>query len=404
MSTFNTSRRNFLKTSGAMAAAGLAPGLLFSGSADAAGRGGRVLLVIHLDGGCDGLNMVVPHQNPLYYQARPNLALPAASLLPVSGTQALHPAMTGLHALFQSGKVAIVNGVGYPAFNHSHFAAEDIYWSADPAGRTGTGWLGRALDQGGGGLLAGVHVGSSLPKSMVAEKTVAPVIPSTSRYRYQSGGSRSEAELQLKGFQAEIQQPPIGHALFDGLLAADKAASDSVDMVQQAAAAYQTTVSYGSDSLSQNLKLAAQLIRADLGTQIITTDQGGYDTHSSQLATHQTLLGNLSAALSSFMQDASAGGFAQRVSILVWSEFGRRVAENASGGTDHGTAAPMLLIGNGVRGGILGAEPNLADLSGGDLKMTADFRSVYASALEAWLGVPHSSILGTSWPLLPLYL
>lgn len=405
MNPCNPSRRNFLKSSLTLAAAGTAPGLFFSGSALAAGTSKRVLLVIQLDGGCDGLNMVVPYQNPLYYQARPNLALAASTVLPVNGSQALHPAMTALGNLYQSGKVAIVNGVGYNNFNRSHFAAEDIYWTANLSGTGSTGWLGRALDQGDSrNLLAGMYVGSTLPKSMVANTTTVPVIPSVNSYRYQTSGSRNDGELQQKAFQASFMQPYTGQSMFDGLLTATRAAYDSVGQVQQAAAAYQTSITYNSDGLSQNMKLAAQLIHADLGTQVISLAQGGYDTHSNQPGAQERLLGSLSTAIGSFMQDAQAGGFADRVSILVWTEFGRRVAENTSSGTDHGTAAPMLLIGNGVKGGICGAEPNLANLDRGDLKMTTDFRSVYGTALSAWLGVDQGAVLGSSWPILPLFL
>lgn len=404
MNPFNPSRRNFLKNSLTLAATGTVPGLFFSGSALAAGTGKRVLLVIHLDGGCDGLNMVVPYQNPLYYQARPNLALSASTVLPLNGSQALHPAMTALGSLYQNGKVAIVNGVGYPNFNRSHFAAEDIYWTANLSGTGNTGWLGRALDLGGNGdLLAGIYVGSTLPKSMVANTTTVPVIPSVGSYRYQTSGSRSDGELQQKAFQASFLQPGSGQAMFNGLLASTRAAYDSVGLVQQAAS-YQTSVTYGSDSFSQSMKLAAQLIHADLGTQVISLAQGGYDTHSNQLAAQEKLLGTLSAGIGNFMQDAQAGGFADRAGILIWSEFGRRVAENSSNGTDHGTAAPMLLIGNGVKGGIYGADPNLSVLDRGDLKMATDFRSVYGTALSAWLGVDQGTVLGSSWPILPLFL
>lgn len=405
MNPFNPSRRNFLKRSLALAAAGAAPGLLFSGSAQAAGTGRRVLLVIHLDGGCDGLNMVVPYQNSLYYQARPNLAIAASAALPLDGRQALHPAMTALSSLYQGGKVSVINGVGYPNFNRSHFAAEDIYWTANTSGTGSTGWLGRTLDRNGGGdLLAGIYVGSALPKSMAAKTVTVPVIPSVGSYNYQTTGSKSDGELQKQAFQAAYSQAPTGQPMFDGLLAATQAAYDSVGLVQQAAASYQTTVTYGSDSLSQNMKLAAQLIRADLGTGIISMAQGGYDTHSNQPAAQEKLLGALSGAIGSFMLDAQAGGFADRVGILVWTEFGRRVAENTSNGTDHGTAAPMLLIGNGIKGGVYGAEPDLGSLDRGDLRMTTDFRSVYGTALSAWLGFDQGAVLGSSWPVLPLFL
>ena len=404
MKTINISRRRFLKGSLAAAGAGLLPNLMFSGSAEAAGSANNVVIVVHLDGGCDGINTVIPFTDPAYAAARPTLAIPAASVLPISGTLGLHPALTGLKTLFDQGKVAIVNGAGYPNFNRSHFAAEDIYWTADPASAPSTGWLGRSLDViNSGTVMTGIYIGSATPLSMVGDTVSVPAIPSASSYTFQSGGNAADDTAVFSAAAQVLAQPPSGVAMVDGVLTADRALSDSIGQVQ-AAATYQTAVSYANDNFSRSMKFAAQLIHANIGVRIISTDFGSFDTHSGQAARLTTLLGNLSAGIGSFQQDALAGGFANRVAVVFWSEFGRRVAENASAGTDHGTALPIIVVGEGVKGGVIGNYPSLTNLTSGDLLMGVDFRSVYASVLSDWLAVNDSQVLGASWTKLPIFL
>jgi uncharacterized protein (DUF1501 family) len=398
------SRRRFLQTLAALSCSGALP-LPLARLANARGLGDRVLLVVHLDGGCDGINTVIPHTDAAYFAARPTLAIPSGEMLPISASLGLHPAMTGLKAWYDRGKVAVVNGVGYPDFVLSHFAAEDIYWTASPEDpQQPGGWLGRALDALPAlATLSGACLENQPPRSMAASTYTAPAIPDPQRYLFQTPGNAYESAAQLAAAQSIFGQGASGAALFDGLLAADLAALDSVDQVQAAVAAYESPLAYGEDDFSQALKLAGQLIRADLGMRVLTTSLGGFDTHSNQAATMNNLLGQFSDGVDKFMQDAAAGGFADRIAILVWSEFGRRVAENASGGTDHGTAAPMFLIGQGVRGGVYGAYPSLTELDDGNLRMSTDFRSVYATALSDWLGLDPTAIMGRDWAKLPLF-
>ncbi len=405
MKEFKLTRRQFLKGAAAAGATGLVPQLFFAGSAEAAGQANAVLVVIHMDGGCDSLNTVIPYQDPAYAKARPTLAIASSSVLPIGGGLGLHPALTGLKTLFDANKVAFVNNVGYPSFNRSHFQAEDIYWTADPKQLTGTGWLGRYLDRHGAGApLAGAYLGSAVPKSMTGDSVLVPAIPSATGYTYQFSTTSADAAAQGQAALRIIGQAPTGRTFYDGVLTADIAARDSIASVQSAAAAYQTSVTYGTDGLSQSLKLAAQLIRADIGVRVLSTSFGDFDTHANQATRLQNSLGQLSAALSSFQQDAGAGGFAQRVVVMVWSEFSRRVAENASGGTDHGTAIPVIVVGEGAKGGIHGGNPDLTNLDSGDLRMTTDFRSVYATLLSGWLGADHVPILGQSWSTIPFLL
>ena len=405
MKPLNISRRRFLKGSLAAGAAGLLPNLMFSGSAEAAASANNVVIVVHLDGGWDGLNTIIPFTDPAYAAARPTLAIPAASVLPISGTLGLHPALTGLKTLYDQGKVAVVNGAGYPNFNRSHFAAEDIYWTADPASTPSSGWLGRGLDViNSGTVMTGIYIGSATPLSMVGDTVSVPAIPSAASYVFQSGGNAADDAAVLSAAVQIIDQPVTGSTMIDGILTQNRALRDSIGQVQ-AAAAYQTTVTYANDSFSRSLRFAAQLIRANIGVRIISTDFGSFDTHSGQAARLTTLLGNLSAGIASFQQDALTGGFANRVAVVVfWSEFGRRVAENASAGTDHGTSAPIIVVGEGVRGGVIGNYPSLTNLTSGDLLMGVDFRSVYASVLSDWLAVNDSQVLGGSWPKLPIFL
>ena len=404
MKPLNVSRRRFLKGSLAASAAGLFPNLIFSGSAEAAGSTNNTVIVVHLDGGWDGLNIIVPFTDPAYAAARPTLAIAAASVLPMTATLGMHPALTGLKTLFDQGKVAVVNGVGYPSFNRSHFAAEDIYWTADPASAPSTGWLGRSLDViNSGTVMTGVYIGSATPLSMVGDTVSVPAVPSATSYTFQSGGNAADDAAVLSAAGQIVDQPASGVAMIDGVLMQDRALRDSIGQVQ-AAATYQTSVPYANDTFSRSMKFAAQLIHANIGVRIISTDFGSFDTHSGQAARLTTLLGNLSAGISSFQQDAQAGGFANRVSVVFWSEFGRRVAENSSGGFDHGTSAPIVVVGEGVRGGVIGNYPSLTNLTSGDLLMSVDFRSVYASVLSDWLAVNDSQVLGGSWTKLPIFL
>lgn len=404
MKPINTSRRRFLKGSLAAGAAGLLPNLIFSGSAEAAGSANNVVIVVHLDGGCDGINTVIPFTDPAYVAARPTLAIAAANVLPITGALGFHPALTGLKTLYDQGKVAVLPGVGYPNFNRSHFAAEDIYWTGDPASAPSNGWLGRGLDvMNTGNVMSGIYIGSAAPLSMLGDTVSVPAIPNAASYTFQSGGNAADTAAVLGAAGQIISQPATGLTMIDGLLTQDRALRDSIGQVT-AAATYQTSVTYGNDTFSRSMKFAAQLIHANIGVRILSTGFGSFDTHSGQAARLNTLFGNLSAGIASFQQDALVGGFANRVVVMFWSEFGRRVAENASGGTDHGTALPIIVVGEGVKGGVVGAYPSLTDLTSGDLKMGIDFRSVYASVLSDWLAVNDSQVLGGSWAKQPIFL
>jgi uncharacterized protein (DUF1501 family) len=407
MKGFKLTRRQFLKGSAAAGLAGLAPTLLYTGSARAAGTQNPVLITVHLHGGNDHLNTFIPFTEANYTALRPTLSgVLDAGALPLDDRLMLHPSMTRFKNQYDAGRIAIVQGVGYPEPNRSHFRAIDIYEGADPVGTPDTGWLGRYLDQvGDNGALGGAYIGSAVPLSLAAQSFAAPAVPGIEEYMYQTSALPADGDAQLEAALAIFNQMNTGAVLFDGLLTQDRAAMDSIDVVQGAADVYQSDIVYEDDDFSQNMKVAAQLVNADIGVRVLATELNGFDTHANQLDTQADLLGSISAGLDSFLQDADALGFADRVVVLLFSEFGRRVAENGTAGTDHGTAAPMIVAGNGVNGGIYGDYPDLATLdSNGDLLVERDFREVYATLLGDWLGADAAPILGGDWETIPALL
>ena len=408
----SASRRAFLQGGAALAASGASPGLRVMRSAHAATGTPRTLIVIHLAGGNDTLNTVVPYTDPDYYAARQLLAVPAAQVLPINAQQGLHPAMTAIKALYDRSKVAIVNGVGYPSFDYSHFQAMQIYWTADPARRTPTGWLGRSLDTAvagvisGGGtpdVLTGAAIGSGLPQSLIGRSFGSPVLPG----RASSFKLPATDDLQSVALSRILQQQPlVTNGSFNTILRNNRAAIGALATVKQAGATISSVV-YPNESFAQSLQFAAQLLRVDSQIQIIAMQQGSYDTHENQYVRQATELGELSAGIGAFMSDLEATGLSGRVMILLWSEFARRVMPNASAGTDHGSAQALMLIGDGVRAGVLGSPASLKPenlVDDGNLPMTTDFRQVYATLLSGWLGLNASSILGADFGTLPILL
>jgi uncharacterized protein (DUF1501 family) len=393
-------RREILKA--ALAAGGLgalpAPGLMrFARAA----TGGRTLISIQLNGGNDTLNTVIPYADPIYHSIRGSLAIPAGNVLKLTTQLGLHPSLGALHALWSQGKLAIIPGVGYPAFNYSHFKATQIYASADPTLATTTGWFGRSLDLLKSyqtlDALAGLTIGNSASTLLNAAKVYSPLVPA-------SAGSFTLPAMsagQAAALAVMLNQPYSGsNLLFDAVLGNGRAALETVAMVQ-AAAALPTSVTYPTSAFGNSLHTTAQLLRQDTEVALVALQQGTYDTHNNQLGQHAAQLQDLSAGIAAFWADLAAHGLQDRVVMFIWSEFGRRITPNASAGTDHGSAHAALVIGNRVRGGLYGAAPSLASgdiVDGGNLRMQTDFRSVYASLLSSWLGLDDRAILGDAWP------
>lgn len=380
------------------------------GQASTLSESSNLLVIIQLNGGNDGLNTVIPYGSGLYYDARPRLAVPQKDVLALTDTVGLHPKLTNLKKLYDAGKVAIVQGVGYPNANRSHFRSTDIWMTANPDTIEKTGWLGRYLDESiarfHGVKLPAANIGGTLPLTLVGEKVVVPSIASLESYQFLTDARYpQERAKRLQLFQA-INGQPFESAYLDYLAQTGLGAQQSADELQTAVKKYHSTVEYPKDPFAQGLRLIAQIIAGGIGTQILYITIGGFDTHAEQntaRVNHPMLLETVDKGLDAFYQDISQMGVADNILMMTFSEFGRRVRENGSLGTDHGTAAPMLILGNRVRGGLHGEHPSLTKLDdNGDLIYTVDFRSVYATILEDWLSADSQAILGKKFEKLGL--
>jgi uncharacterized protein (DUF1501 family) len=363
-------------------------------------RDGRILVVIQLDGGNDGINTVVPYADEGYAKCRRALRLPKDQLVKVNDSVGLHPAMGDAGQLFESNQLAIVQGVGYPNPSRSHFASMAIWHTArfDPEQHNGLGWLGRGLDgqpAPRSGVPAAVFVGAAqLPVALRGRRSIA-----SSMTRPEDFVLAPEAKPGRAGLGAEPKNDLLAfvrRGALDGYATADRMA----EIVRGTDGG-----SYPPTALARQLRLMARLIKANVGTRVYYARQPGYDTHAAQFGAHAALLREFSGALKAFLDDLAAAKLAQRVTVLAFSEFGRTVKENGSAGTDHGTAGPVFLAGPGVKSGVVGATPKLLDPDPrhGDLRVSLDFRRVYATVLEDWLGLPAKATLGGTFEKLSLF-
>jgi uncharacterized protein (DUF1501 family) len=381
-------RRNLLKRSSLLALAPTVPGFLARlARAAEAKADDRVLVVIQLDGGNDGINTVVPYGDEGYAKHRDRLRLPVDRLHKLDEQTALHPSMRSMADLFQQGRLSVVQGVGYPNPNRSHDVSMAIWHTArfDPTEHKGHGWLGRALDRlpPRPGAPAAMLVGEGpLPAAVIGRQSIAGVFSKVDELAMQNPSARVALAADSPGDDIEAF---VRRATLDAYATAEE--------VTSAAERKRGAASYATTPLGQHLSMVARLIEADLPTRVYYAVQRGYDTHAAQIDTHARLLGELSGALAGFLNDLKEAGLDDRVLVMVFSEFGRRVAENASAGTDHGTAAPVFLAGRRVKPGLIGTAPSLLDLDDGDLKMTVDFRRVYAGVLRNWLAVDPTAVL-----------
>ena len=387
----------------------------------ATGKDATILVVLQMAGGNDGLNTVVPYSNDYYHSARPKIGQTADKILKLNGDIGFHSAMTGFKSLYDSGNLAVVQGVGYPNPNRSHFRSTEIWQTASDSDKVEKyGWLGRYFDNACAGAdpTVGVVVGRQLPESFFAKTPKGICFDNPQNYRFlspehpKSGQTDMTEAAYEKLNETEMTIPednsggsigslPAGMPMQGGKAVdfIERTAMDaqiSSDEVRSIAARVQNQAIYPTSAFANSLKLVAKLIGGGLPTRIYYVSQGGYDTHTNQIATQQRLLGDLGDSLKAFVDDMKAQGNMQRVLVMTFSEFGRRVNENANGGTDHGAAAPMFIIGNKVKAGLLGRYPGLApqDLFQGDIKYNVDFRSVYAGVLENWLKTKSAPILG----------
>ncbi len=370
----------------------------------------RILVVVQLGGGNDGLNTVVPYGSGDYYNARPALALPA----PDRGTQqqpgvlkldeangiGLHPSLAGFKELLDDGVASIVQGVGYPNPNRSHFTSMDIWHTAEVDGR-GYGWIGRYFDNTCNGTPVpdgGVAMGRAAPLAMQGALQKPVTFESADLFRWLGEDidpalERPYQKINREGTLEEVDpDSQLGFLMRTALDA--QVSSDRI----RAAVAKQSLVRYPRSRLSGHLRTVAAMIRDEMPTRVYYVSMGGFDTHANQVGRHANLLRQFAEALNAFYKDLKAQGNSGRVLTMAFSEFGRRVGQNASAGTDHGTAAPMYLVGEAVKPGLLGEHPSLVDLDRGDLKFSVDFRSVYGAVLEDWMAAPADEILGRAYP------
>ncbi len=367
------------------------------------GSQNRCLVLINLFGGNDGLNCVVPHGDPQYYQLRPSLAVAPNDVLAIDPHVGLNPGMKSFKAMYDKGAVAIVQGVGYPNPDHSHFRSTEIWQTAAPDRYEHTGWLGRYFDEAGlpaQNLFNGVAVSQVLPEALFSNRTDIPAIPAVGQYSMIVDRDAQTRKAFTQGAQG--QQMPFDSPYLAHVMEIEDHAQRSSEELPQLIAGYKTQASYPSTALGRSLALAAQIVGSNLGTKVIYVQHGSFDTHVSQKATQDLLLAQFSDAIAAFYQDLSAHGNDRRVLTLTFSEFGRRIEENGSRGTDHGEASPLFMIGGGVKGGLYGSLPNLAQTSMGNVRYTIDFRSVYATVLERWLGRPSAGVLSGTFEKIPV--
>ena len=390
-------RRTFLKSSisGASLVA-LAPSvpdfLARSLAAETQAHDGRILVVIELNGGNDGINTVVPFVDEGYARHRQALRLPTDRLHRLSDEVGLHPSMRAAADLIGDGRLAIVQGVGYPNPDRSHFRSMAIWHSArfDEEEHNTFGWLGRACDSapalGAGPAAMGVGVGEP-PLAIRGRRAVHATIE-----RFEDIELQGLVRADRAGDVASATGPSDDLAAFVRRRSLEAYAT--ADRLAEVSHRDDSSASYPATGLGGRLQLVARLIKAGLGPRVFYTVQPGYDTHAAQLNDHARLLAEFSGALGAFLDDLGAARLDDRVAVLAFSEFGRRVAENGSLGTDHGTAGPVFVAGPSVRSGLIGPTPRLDELENGDLKVSIDFRSVYAAVLSRWLRLPAEPAVG----------
>ncbi len=372
-------RRDFLRLAGAAGAgAMLLPGVSMAGMRAALSPqdSKRRLVMIFLDGGNDGLNTLVPSSNDAYYQARPELGLKGKSLIKLNDDFSLHPSLSAWQELYQEGALSMLQAVGYDRPDYSHFVSRDI-WHSGKRNMTesSTGWLGSAASRRSSALLPPVALGVAEAPLLLKTATGTGLTVGDMESFYVDRLPQMPEEMNQSGALALIHQ-------------ASSLAYEASNRLRAVAAKVPEGKHYPDSALADRLKLMARFARADDGPQVMWTRLGGFDTHALQLGAHASLLQQLGEATAAFRNDLAVDGSYQNTMVLIYSEFGRRVAENGSAGTDHGAAGPMFVIGGGARGGLIGKAPSLTDLDQGNLKAGIDFRALFSECLRDWLGWP----------------
>jgi uncharacterized protein (DUF1501 family) len=399
-----TDRRDFLRTSALLGFGATVPTFLgktafAAPTSDKPGAKDTILVVVQLTGGNDGLNTVIPFADADYAKLRPTIGIKKDDTKKLTDSLGLHPSMGEFSKLHDDGALCVVQGVGYPNPDQSHFRSMDIWHAASTEKSLTEGWLGKAFLQK---AVPGFHLADSTKEAAPLALTGAPArVPSIT----------SLEDFQLKVSAADPADVAKQKKLIESVSGGSEGKADLLDFVKRTATTtyasteklasigknYTPKVTYPTTALANRLKLAAQLIDAGVGARLFYVSLDGFDTHAGQggaTGAHANLLDTVSGAISAFYRDMAARGQGERVCVMTFSEFGRRAKENGSKGTDHGSGAPMFLVGGRVKGGIIGDHPSLTKLEDGNLKHHTDFRTVYASVLNEWVGVDATKVLG----------
>ena len=366
------------------------------------------LIVIQLSGGNDYLNTVVPYGDGRYYDSRPKVHIPQDKVIPLNDEIGFNPSMGPMKRLWDEGKVAVINGIGYENPNRSHFRSMDIWHTAEPEAIGTEGWLGRAvreMDPQGENVLTAVNFGRGLPRALGCPGVSVASVGDLETYGLFPDIEDEELRMFTLEAFARMYGNVVGRDPVMSLLS--KTGQDAyvgADILRTAPAQYSSNVEYRTDSLSQNVKSIAQVFLADLGTKVYYTQHGSFDTHSGELPTHAQLWDDVAGAVGSLMDDLKEHGREDDAAVLIFSEFGRRIRDNGTG-SDHGSGGAAFLIGGAVNGGLYGEYPSLAEAEqlNGDLRSNNDFRSTYSPILEKWFGLDPDPIVNGQFEHLDLF-
>ncbi|MDA1280333.1 MAG: DUF1501 domain-containing protein [Chloroflexi bacterium] len=362
----------------------------------------KVLVVIQLSGGNDYLNCIVPYENGLYKDARPHIKITDDQVIPLDKGYGLNPGMGEIKNLYDRGNVAIIHGIGYPIPNRSHFRSMDIWHTAEPATVGSRGWLGQALrelDPSGSNVVTGVNFGNGLPRAMAAPGVPVTSVGDLENYGLLTGVAGEQQRTMALNAFSRMYTPLMGSdTVMDYLGKTGLNALRGADIIRQAPDTYTSNVEYPNNPFAKSLKGVAQVHIADLGTRIFYTQYGSFDTHTDEVKLQSSLWSDISTSVAAFYQDLEEHGLGDEVTVLMFSEFGRRVLDNGTG-TDHGSGGVAFVMGNGVNGGHYGEYPSLepSKLVEGDLAYSYDFRGLYTDILEDWLEVEASPIVNGTY-------
>jgi uncharacterized protein (DUF1501 family) len=372
--------------------------------------GSKILILVQLAGGNDGINTVIPYADPAYAKLRPTLAIKPHDVLALDAQVGLHPSMTAMADLYRKGQVAILQAVGYPEPNRSHFRSIEIWQTAEPKKVKDTGWIGRYLDlassdrkDSADNIFPAINVDPILPKTLSAQKIVVPSVNNIADFRFKADPRyENDRRAQIDAFNDIYSNFELKRRYSANLRKVGLDTTQASDFLAKIVQNYKPAIEYPKEAFGKQMQFIAQLITGGVNCGVYNVTLGGFDTHTNQARSQEGLLKQLSNGISALQADLALHGLDKDVLVMTFSEFGRRVAENGGRGTDHGTAEPMFIVGSSVRGGLFGNVPNLSDLQDGDLKYQIDFRNVYATILEKWLGADSKQVLGDRFDQLDL--